>query len=93
MEEDLAGSASQVFCTAQGLYETLVAYNKNVELIPNGAAYELFSQAASVSDTQERDPVTKPIFGFVGMLQECIDYNCIESLAKGLSRGRDPTDW
>lgn len=85
MEEDLARQASQVFCTAQGLYETLIGYNQNTEMIPNGAAYEIFSRAATVG--QERDPSKKPVFGFVGMLQECIDYDCIESLAKTYPEG------
>lgn len=78
MEEDLAKRASQVFCTAQGLYETLVQYQKNTKMIPNGAAYELFAQAAGPAPKKEGDG---PIFGFVGMLQECIDYDLIRRLA------------
>lgn len=85
MEEDLTRRASQVFCTAQGLYETLETYNKNTKLIPNGAAYEIFSKAATVE--QKRDSAKKPVFGFVGMLQECIDYDCIEALAKAYPHG------
>lgn len=84
MEEDLARRADQVFCTAQGLYETLVGYNKNTEMIPNGAAYELFSRAAS---TEPRDETKPPVFGFVGMLQECIDYEVIMKLAEAYPEG------
>ncbi len=86
MEEDLARKADMVFCTAQGLYETLAPYNRNVEMIPNGAAYELFSQVAE----GEAKPVDRqhPVFGFVGMLQECIDYGCIEALAKAYPQGK-----
>ena len=84
MEEDLAKKADMVFCTAEGLRETLEQYNDNVAMIPNGAAYEIFSQ---VADGEEKpvDP-EKPVFGFVGMLQECIDYDCIEALAKKIGR-------
>ena len=46
-EEDLARQCDVVFCTARGLFETLLRYNQNTYLIPNGAAYELFSQAAT----------------------------------------------
>jgi len=86
MEKDLAQKADQVFCTAEGLYETLVTYNKNTVLIPNGAAYELFSQAAGL---REREPGAeeKPVFGFVGMLQECIDYDLIARLAEAYPEG------
>ena len=83
MEEDLARSADQVFCTAQGLYETLLKYNKNTEMIPNGAAYELFSKAAA----EPRDETKPPVFGFVGMLQECIDYDVIMKLAEAYPDG------
>lgn len=85
MEADLSQKASQVFCTAQGLYDTLIAYNRNTKLIPNGAAYEIFSQAAA--DGQHKKTGEKPVFGFVGMLQECIDYKYIERLAKEFPQG------
>ncbi|MDD2216349.1 MAG: glycosyltransferase [Eubacteriales bacterium] len=85
MEKDLATQASQVFCTAYGLYETLVNYNTNTELIPNGAAYEIFSKAATLEERNDR--TKKPVFGFVGMFQECIDYECIEALAKAYPEG------
>lgn len=85
MEEDLAKKADMVFCTAEGLRETLKAYNDNVEMIPNGAAYEIFSRAAK-GKNKPVDP-QKPVFGFVGMLQECIDYDCIEALANAYPQG------
>lgn len=75
MEKDLASRADVVFCTALGLYETLVLDNPNTHLIPNGAAYELFSKAAG-----ERT-ADKPVYGFVGMLQDCIAYDYILALA------------
>lgn len=83
MEEDLAQKASQVFCTAQGLYDRLKSFNPSTALIPNGAAYELFSRAAVPLDTdQGGEKERKPVFGFVGMLQECTDYDCLEALAE-----------
>ena len=84
MEEDLARLASQVFCTAQGLYETLVRYNKNTELIPNGAAYEIFSRASGKAEKKEGEG---PVFGFVGMLQECIDYELIRRISERWPEG------
>lgn len=86
MERDLAEGAQQVFATAEGLGETLYHYNENVEMIPNGAAYELFSRVQTEADSLDCPDVLRdlphPVFGFVGMLQECIDYHLIEELAK-----------
>lgn len=94
MEADLARKADQVFCTAEGLYKTLKQYNDQTVLIPNGAAYELFSTVESLSQAhqksdQEHDqrPNKKPVFGFVGMLQECIDTDCLLAVAKGFPEG------
>lgn len=153
MEEDLAKKSSQVFCTAQGLYDTLITYNGTTKLIPNGAAYEIFSKAAEPAaakleaagagsaagtpaglEAQEKaettagaeaeskagtpagsevkgaaatpaaegseksgvqpgsaaghgEPFKKPTFGFVGMLQECIDYDCICAVADAWPEG------
>lgn len=77
MEEELAGKAHTVFATAQGLYDRLKNFNADCHLLPNGCNYELFSRTAELS--KEGD---KKVFGFVGMLQECIDYSCIEALAR-----------
>ncbi|NCB41866.1 MAG: glycosyltransferase family 1 protein [Clostridia bacterium] len=76
MEENLAAKAGTVFATAQGLYDKLLAYNSNTHLIPNGADYALFSKVLSM---KKKD--VKTIFGFVGMLQECIDYDCLKAVA------------
>ena len=85
MERELARKADQVFCTAQGLYDTLVRENPNTGLIPNGAAYELFSRVFDLPPDPDR---SKPVFGFVGMLQECIDYQCLAAVADAFPEGR-----
>ncbi|MCF0151195.1 MAG: glycosyltransferase [Firmicutes bacterium] len=82
-EEDLASRCGVVFATARGLYERLKGFNDNAYLIPNGAAYELFSTAASM----EKEGIA-PHFGFVGMLQECIDYDIIRAVADCFPEGR-----
>jgi len=85
MEKDLASRADVVFCTAQGLYETLVEYNPHTRLIPNGAAYELFSQAAGESQGAGKK---QPVLGFVGMLQDCIAYDYLLAAAKAFPQAR-----
>lgn len=84
MEENLARNAGTVFATAQGLYERLSVYNGNTHLIPNGVDYELFSSVAQGTADEDRPPT----FGFVGMLQECIDYGCIRAVARAYPKGR-----
>lgn len=91
MEKELAEKSSQVFCTAQGLYDTLIRYNSTTTLIPNGAAYELFSRAAEecgdTDPSQNGDGGKKPVFGFVGALQECINYDYICAVADAWPEG------
>lgn len=84
MEKDLATKADMVFATAVGLYDTLKEYNSNIELIPNGAAYDIFSKvhAGNLSVPEKLKGISKPIVGFVGMLQDCINYDYIEAIAK-----------
>ncbi|WOC74607.1 glycosyltransferase [Intestinibacillus sp. NTUH-41-i26] len=86
MERDLAGVADQVFATAVGLAETLEKVNPTTKMIPNGAAYEIFSRVqtekGSLPCPEDMKSLKHPVFGFVGMLQECIDYALIEKLAK-----------
>ena len=84
MERDLASAADMVFCTAGGLYETLSRYNQRTVLIPNGVDYPLFSQTAQVPHIP--DP-QRPVFGFVGMLQDCIAYDWLLKLADAFPQG------
>lgn len=55
-------------------------------MIPNGAAYEIFSRVQTEKDAlscpEDMKGLKHPVYGFVGMLQECIDYALIEKLAK-----------
>ena len=87
MEEDLAGKANAAFCTTKGLEERISKFNKKVKLVPNGAAYELFSRAAHLSEIPFPPPddmfnIKGPVLGFFGALQECIDYSLIAHAAK-----------
>ncbi len=84
MEEDLVRRAGTVFTTAQGLFDRLSPWNPRTYLIPNGVDYGLFSAVADLVPKADR-PIT---FGFVGMLQECIDYECIRSVSRAFPEGR-----
>lgn len=85
MERDLATAADQVFSTAVGLHETLQKLSPGARMIPNGAAYEIFSKVqaerGSLPCPEPLRGLKHPVYGFVGMLQECIDYSLVEKLA------------
>ncbi len=87
MEEDLCRSCGCVFTTAQGLYDRLRPFNSNTHLLPNGANYGLFARAQDL-EPEPHDRLSAPRFGFVGNLQECIDYDAIEAAAKAFPGGR-----
>lgn len=83
MEEELAAKCDQVFATAKPLAERLEKANPNTVFIPNGANFERFSKAAEdLPCPAELQGMAHPIFGFVGALQECIEYTYIETAAK-----------
>lgn len=85
MEAELAKQANVVFATAKGLHDTLKNVNEHSYFIPNGASFELFNKVATENDLPFPDKlfnIKSPIFGFVGALQECIDYSLIEYAAK-----------
>ncbi len=84
LEKSLSEQANTVFATAAGLYDTLSEYNKNTNLLPNGVNFEHFFSATNETFDIPDDmkEIKHPIMGFVGMLQECIDYDKIEAIAK-----------
>lgn len=79
MELELAGKCDTVFATAQGLYDTLAPKCSHTHLIPNGANCELFGRVHSESFEipEEMANIGTKIVGFVGALQECIDYELL----------------
>lgn len=83
MELDLARQADQVFATAQPLCDRLKSVNASAVCLPNGADFARFSQAATaLPKPEELQDITGPIFGFVGALQACIEYDFLEAAAK-----------
>ncbi|MEG2857810.1 MAG: glycosyltransferase, partial [Clostridia bacterium] len=84
MEADLARKSDQVLATAIGLYDTLSSYNPDAVMLPNGVNFEHFNSGAFGALPVPDDMINlqRPIIGFSGMLQECIDYAAIEQVAK-----------
>lgn len=83
-EKELCEKADVVFTTATGLYETLAPYNPNTYYTPNGVDFNLFNSAYTqpLECPEEIEQLAHPIFGFVGYLQEWVDYEILDKLAK-----------
>lgn len=82
MELELAAKCDQVFATAKGLAERLQPANPHTAFIPNGANFERFVEASKPQPCPEdMEAIPHPIFGFVGALQECIEYGYLEHAA------------
>ena len=83
MEEDLSRQAGQVIATADALAERLRAFHSSAVCIPNGAEYELFAQAQQpLACPEDLKPLSRPLLGFVGALQRCIEYGYLAAAAK-----------
>lgn len=83
MEEELAAKCDTVFATAKPLADRLKRCNEKTYFIPNGANYERFSEAGKPQPLPEdMADIPHPIFGFVGALQQCIEYGYLLSAAK-----------
>ena len=83
MEDKLAASCDAVFTTAKGLYERLSPRNPHTWLVPNGVNYKLFSAAQKTQAVPEAlQGIRGPVIGFIGALQQCIDYPLLARLAK-----------
>ncbi len=83
MEKTLSKKANQVFTTAIGLFDTLSGYNPASVMLPNGVNFEHFNKVAEgLPIPEDMKDLPRPIIGFSGMLQECIDYDKIELIAE-----------
>ena len=83
MELELAAKTDMSFATAQPLAERLRAAQPLAQFIPNGANFERFFQASQPQPVpEEMKDIPHPIFGFVGALQTCIEYDFVLQAAK-----------
>lgn len=81
-ERFILQNADIIFTTANNLYRRLTALCPNVFLIPNGADVEHFAHKfQDVPVPPEFGNVPRPIIGFVGKINEQIDYALINKLA------------
>ena len=83
MELELAKKTDMTFATADALAERLRTVQPETAMIPNGANFERFVQASQPQPVpDDLAGIPHPIFGFVGALQSCIEYDYLEAAAK-----------
>ena len=83
MELELAGKTDMTFATAEALAERLRTAQPKTRFIPNGANFERFAEAAKPQPVpDDLKDIPHPLFGFVGALQSCIEYDFVEQAAK-----------
>jgi hypothetical protein len=83
-EQDLIRKVDVVFATAQSLVDTRIGNNPQTYLARHGVDYELFATAI-LPDTQVPEDIAtipQPIVGFYGLIQDWIDVDLIEHLAR-----------
>ena len=75
-EKPLLRAADLVMCTAETLCEDKRPINANVHHVGNGADYSLFANATvpELPVPQDMKDIRRPILGFVGSLNDKIDF-------------------
>jgi glycosyltransferase involved in cell wall biosynthesis len=87
-EKHLVAISDLVFTTAERLYYAKKRINPNTYLVPNGADYEHFKEAASSQEAPvELEQVSHPMIGFSGGVFTWVALDMVEAIA-----GRRP-DW
>ncbi|HUT04384.1 MAG TPA: glycosyltransferase [bacterium] len=83
-ERRLIGRADVVFAGGRSLFEAKRALNRNTHLFPCGVEFDHFARATA-PDTELADEmrqVPRPIIGYVGAVDERLDYSLLEVSAK-----------
>jgi len=84
LERRLLGRADVVFAGGRSLFEAKRALNRNTHLFPCGVEFDHFARATA-PDTELADEmrqVPRPIVGYVGAVDERLDYSLLEASAK-----------
>jgi len=79
-ERTLCDRAALVFCGGPSLYEARRGLGTKARLAPSGVEFEHFARAAAPHPLFANLP--RPIFGYVGVIDERIDVPTIEALAE-----------
>lgn len=74
-EKKYMAQVDAVVVTSKGLQKTKAMHSQNCHLVQNGVDFELFSNSTSNRKTKQ------PVIGYVGTIDDRIDYDLLEKLA------------
>jgi glycosyltransferase involved in cell wall biosynthesis len=82
-ERPLLTAADLVLCTAETLCDDKRRFNPNVHLVGNGVDYSFFAASTSpqLAVPQDLKDIQRPILGFVGNLNDKVDYDLLAKIA------------
>lgn len=80
-ERVLLERADLVFAGGRSLYLARAHYGEKVKLYPSGVEYERFSVAPSLRPHPIVAELTGPVYGYIGVIDERIDYDILAALA------------
>lgn len=81
-EAALLERADAIFTGGRSLFERRRALGERVKLYPSGVEFEHFASARSIGPHPLLAALTKPICGYVGVVDERIDLASLEALAE-----------
>jgi len=81
-ERTLLQAADLVIVTSASLLERKRAYNANTHWVPNGVDYEAFASERDLEPPADVAALPKPIIGYVGAINEKLDYDLLRRVAE-----------
>jgi UDP-galactopyranose mutase len=80
-EDELMRRANLIFAGGRTLYERRKGLGERVRLYPSGVEFEHFARAATTAPHPLFAPLGKPVFGYVGVIDERFDLELLAALA------------
>lgn len=80
-ERALLERADVVFCGGRSLYRARAKYGPKVHCLPSGVEFARFAAARAVERSSALAPLRGRILGYIGVIDERIDYEIVRRLA------------
>ena len=81
-EKGLLERADLVFAGGHSLYESRRELGEKVKLYASGVEFEHFARAATLPPHPLAEALTRPVFGYFGVIDERIDFDIVRALSE-----------
>jgi hypothetical protein len=81
-ERMLMERASVIFAGGRSLYASRLAFRDKLRLYPSGVEFERFAAAPEIAPHPVVAELSRPVYGYVGVVDERIDYEILAALAE-----------